>query len=191
MESLFAVADVFWVARLGADALATVGLTESLLTLIYTAAMGLSIGVTAMVARRIGEGNAAGAAEAAVQGSALGLRVPAVSPAVARRRPRGDPALAAHPQAGRDAHHAAPLGHGHGPGADRYRQLDHPGSYRVELRVGCRRGIPDRDPDRRVRPAAVLGTRQRGRHARGTGARRQSARPGRAGRLARRVLQHA
>src|ERR1051325_4104523 len=78
MESLFAVADVFWVAHLGADALATVGLTESLLTLIYTAAMGLSIGVTAMVARRIGEGNAEGAAEAAVQGIALGLLVAAV-----------------------------------------------------------------------------------------------------------------
>ena len=42
MESVFAVADVFWVAHLGADAIATVGLTESLLTLIYTAAMGLS-----------------------------------------------------------------------------------------------------------------------------------------------------
>jgi putative MATE family efflux protein len=73
MESVFAVADVFWVAHLGADAVATVGLTESLLTLIYTAAMGLSIGVTAMVARRIGEGNPGGAAEAAVQGIALGL----------------------------------------------------------------------------------------------------------------------
>jgi hypothetical protein len=65
MESVFAVADVFWVAHLGADAVATVGLTESLLTLIYTAAMGLSIGVTAMVARRVGEGTPAAAAEAA------------------------------------------------------------------------------------------------------------------------------
>jgi putative MATE family efflux protein len=73
MESVFAVADVFWVAHLGADAVATVGLTESLLTLIYTAAMGLSIGVTAMVARRIGERNPGGAAEAAVQGIALGV----------------------------------------------------------------------------------------------------------------------
>ena len=78
MESVFAVADVFWVAHLGADAVATVGLTESLLTLIYTAAMGLSIGVTAMVARRIGEKNPAGAAEAAVQGIALGLLAAAV-----------------------------------------------------------------------------------------------------------------
>ena len=73
MESVFAVADVFWVSRLGRDAVATVGITESLLTLIYTAAMGLSIGVTAMVARRIGEKNPAGAAEAAVQGIALGI----------------------------------------------------------------------------------------------------------------------
>jgi len=83
MESVFAVADVFWVAHLGADAVATVGLTESLLTLIYTAAMGLSIGVTAMVARRIGEKNPEGAAEAAVQGIALGLLVAAVIAVVA------------------------------------------------------------------------------------------------------------
>lgn len=73
MESIFAVTDVFWVSRLGPDAVATVGITESLLTLIYTAAMGLSIGVTAMVARRIGEKNPAGAAEAAVQGFGLGI----------------------------------------------------------------------------------------------------------------------
>ena len=75
MESVFAVWDVFWVAHLGADAVATVGLTESLLTLIYTAAMGLSIGVTAIVARRIGEKNPEAAAEAAVQGIALGVAV--------------------------------------------------------------------------------------------------------------------
>jgi MATE family, multidrug efflux pump len=78
MESVFAVWDIFWVAHLGADAVATVGLTESLLTLIYTAAMGLSIGVTAMVARRIGEKNPEGAADAAVQGIALGVGVAAV-----------------------------------------------------------------------------------------------------------------
>src|SRR5947207_9395508 len=82
MESLFAVWDVYWVGRVGPGAQAPVALTESLLTLIYTAAMGLSIGVTAMVARRIGEGNAAGAAEAAVQGIALGLLVAAVIAAV-------------------------------------------------------------------------------------------------------------
>ena len=55
MESIFVVADVFWVARLGANAVATVGLTESLMTIIYTLAMGLSVGAMAIVARRIGE----------------------------------------------------------------------------------------------------------------------------------------
>jgi putative MATE family efflux protein len=79
MESIFAVVDVFWVAHLGPNAVATVGLTESMLALVYTAAMGLSIGVTAMVARRIGEKNPAGAAEAAVQGIALGLIVAATT----------------------------------------------------------------------------------------------------------------
>jgi putative MATE family efflux protein len=73
MESVFAVADVFFVSRLGADAVATVGLTESMLAIIYTVAMGLSIGVTAMVARRIGEKNPEGAARTAVQAIALGF----------------------------------------------------------------------------------------------------------------------
>jgi len=77
MESVFAVVDVFWVAHLGPNAVATVGLTESMLALVYTAAMGLSIGVMAMVARRIGEKNPAGAAEAATQGIALGVIVAA------------------------------------------------------------------------------------------------------------------
>ena len=57
MESIFVVADVFWVAHLGANAVATVGLTESMLTLVYSLAMGLSIGAMALVARRIGEGD--------------------------------------------------------------------------------------------------------------------------------------
>src|SRR5436190_1614427 len=78
MESVFAVVDVFWVAHVSPDAVATVGLTESMLTVAYTAAMGLSIGVTAMVARRIGEKNPEGAAEAAVQGIALGVIVAAI-----------------------------------------------------------------------------------------------------------------
>ncbi|MGH2373137.1 MAG: MATE family efflux transporter [bacterium] len=72
MESVFAIADVFWVARLGADAVATVGLTESMLTLVYTVAMGASIGATALVARRVGERDPEGAARAAVQSIVLG-----------------------------------------------------------------------------------------------------------------------
>jgi len=75
MESVFAVVDVFWVAHLGADAVATVGLTESMLTIIYTVAMGLSIGATALVARRIGEHDPDGAARAAGQSVLLGLLV--------------------------------------------------------------------------------------------------------------------
>ena len=67
LESVFAVTDVFFVARLGADAVAAVGLTESLLTVIYAVAIGLGIGVTATVARRIGERDADGAARVAVQ----------------------------------------------------------------------------------------------------------------------------
>ncbi len=71
MESIFAVVDVFFVSRLGPNAIATVGLTESMLTLVYTVAMGLSIGVTALVARRIGEKDPDGAARTAVQGILL------------------------------------------------------------------------------------------------------------------------
>src|SRR6185295_1884501 len=77
MESLFAVADIFWVSHLGPDAVATVGLTESLLTFMYAIAIGLSIGASAMVARRIGEKNPDGAARAAVQALVLGLMVSA------------------------------------------------------------------------------------------------------------------
>jgi putative MATE family efflux protein len=83
MESIFAVADVFWVAHLGADAVATVGLTESMMTIIYTAAMGLSIGATALVSRRIGEQNPEGAAHAAGQSILLGLAMSAVIALVA------------------------------------------------------------------------------------------------------------
>ena len=78
MESVFAVVDIFWVAHLGADAVATVGLTESMLTLLYAVAIGLGLGATAMVARRIGERNPEGAARAAVQAIALGLIVSVV-----------------------------------------------------------------------------------------------------------------
>ena len=73
MESVFVVCDVFFVSKLGPDATATVGLTESLLAIVYTIAMGLSIGVTATVARRTGEHDTEGASRTAVQGIALGL----------------------------------------------------------------------------------------------------------------------
>src|SRR5262245_46970505 len=73
MESLFVLVDIFWVSRLGAEAVAAVGLTEAMLTLIYTVAMGLSIGATATVARRIGEKDPERAARSAVQVIALGL----------------------------------------------------------------------------------------------------------------------
>jgi putative MATE family efflux protein len=75
LESLFAVVDVFWVGRLGANAVATVGLTESMLTLVFSVAMGLSLSTTAMVARRIGEKDPEGAAVAGVQAIALGLMI--------------------------------------------------------------------------------------------------------------------
>lgn len=75
MESIFAVVDIFWVSRLGADAVATVGLTESMLAIVYTVALALGIGATAVVARRIGEGDEVGAARAAAQALMLGLLV--------------------------------------------------------------------------------------------------------------------
>jgi len=73
MESLFAIVDVFWVTRLGANAVATVGLTESMLTLVFSVAMGVSMSTTAMVARRIGEKDTPGASTAAVQAIFLGV----------------------------------------------------------------------------------------------------------------------
>src|SRR5579863_553894 len=75
LESLFAVVDVFWVGRLGANAVATVGLTESMLSLVFSVAMGLSLSTTAMVARRIGEKDPEGAAVAGVQAIVLGIFV--------------------------------------------------------------------------------------------------------------------
>src|SRR5688572_27922596 len=78
MESVFVVADVFFVGRLGADAVATVGITESWMTIMYALAIGLSIGGAATVARRIGEKDPDGAARSAVQSIILGLVVAAI-----------------------------------------------------------------------------------------------------------------
>lgn len=74
MESLFAVVDIFFVSRLGDnDAIATIGLTESVLTIIYSLAMGISMGATAMVARRVGEKDIPAARVAAAQTIFIGL----------------------------------------------------------------------------------------------------------------------
>lgn len=78
MESVFAIVDIFFVSRLGADAVAAVGLTEALLTVVYALAMGLGIGATALVARRIGEKDPEGAAHAAVQAILLALGISVV-----------------------------------------------------------------------------------------------------------------
>ncbi len=75
MESVFAVTDIFFVGHLGPAAVATIGLTESLLTIVYTVAFGLSIGATAMMARRAGEHDMEGASNTAVQVIALGIIV--------------------------------------------------------------------------------------------------------------------
>ncbi len=75
MESVFALVDIIYVSRVGISAVATVGLTESLVTLVYAVAIGLSMGATAMVARRAGEKDDEGAERVAVQAIILGVLV--------------------------------------------------------------------------------------------------------------------
>ncbi|GJM12581.1 MAG: MATE family efflux transporter [Pseudohongiella sp.] len=75
MESVFAVVDIFFVAGLGTAAVATVGLTEAMITLLYAVAIGLSMGTTAMIARRIGEKDAEAASLAAGQAIWIGVLV--------------------------------------------------------------------------------------------------------------------
>ncbi len=71
MESVFAVVDIWFVSKLGADAVATVGITESLITIVYSIAIGLSMATSALVARRIGEKDKEGATKSAFQGVAV------------------------------------------------------------------------------------------------------------------------
>jgi putative MATE family efflux protein len=78
MESLFGIVDIFFVAHLGADATATVGITEGMLVMVMAVAIGLSMGTTAVVARRTGEHDKNGAAQAAVQSIMIGLAVSAL-----------------------------------------------------------------------------------------------------------------
>jgi putative MATE family efflux protein len=73
MEAVFAIVDVFFVSKLGPDAIATVGLTESLVTLVYALGIGIAMPVTAMVARRFGEGDPRSASRVAGQALLLGL----------------------------------------------------------------------------------------------------------------------
>jgi putative MATE family efflux protein len=78
MESIFALADIFWVSRLGNEAVAVVGITESIMTVVYAVSVGLSMAGTALVARRIGEKDADGVAGVAVQVVLVGLVISTV-----------------------------------------------------------------------------------------------------------------
>lgn len=78
MESIFAIVDIFYVSKVSINAVATIGLTESVITLVYAVAIGLSMAATAIVARRIGEKDREGASQAAVQVIFLGVLVAAI-----------------------------------------------------------------------------------------------------------------
>ncbi len=78
MESIFAIVDIFYVSQVSVNAVATIGLTESVITLVYAVAIGLSMAATAVVARRVGEKDLPGASQAAVQAIFLGIAVAAI-----------------------------------------------------------------------------------------------------------------
>ena len=82
MESIFAVVDIFYVSKISVNAVATIGLTESVITLVYAVAIGLSMAATAIVARRIGEKDKEGASQAAVQVILLGVVVSIIISAI-------------------------------------------------------------------------------------------------------------
>ncbi len=75
MESIFALVDIAYVSQVSVNAVATIGLTESVITLVYAVAIGLSMAATAVVARRVGEQDIEGANKAAVQAILLGIIV--------------------------------------------------------------------------------------------------------------------
>lgn len=78
MESIFALVDIMYVSQVSVNAVATIGLTESVITLVYAVAIGLSMAATAIVARRVGEKDIKGASNAAVQVIFLGVFVAAI-----------------------------------------------------------------------------------------------------------------
>lgn len=102
VQSIFGVVDIYFVSFLGAEAVTAVGITEALISMVFTVAIGLSIGVTAVVARRIGEGNRDAAGHAAAQTIILGMLVSTViavfgatnAPALLRLMGAGEEAIA-------------------------------------------------------------------------------------------------
>ena len=79
MESVFVIVDIYFVSKLGADAVATVGITESMVTIIYAIAIGLGTATTSMVSRRIGEKNPDAASKTAFQAILTGFIISVIN----------------------------------------------------------------------------------------------------------------